>query len=679
MQRTVFWGATGGRISTQDLRYQTSAIGQIAGATREKKDSSSCASSAHRRPRTALGIRLLTVVLSLATAGAAQAVLFSTRSVTFHSTALQANSVPVTVTLQNPSASPLTISNFTFAGSDASEFTQTNTCGSQLAAVSSCLVTIVFTPQVAGTRSASLSVADNARNITQTISLGGVGVAFSDPSAISRIMTSTCQQDPNTPCSGIVTVQATSADAFVDSQGTLFDPTVSYYSVEKANALSAGFRHIRSANTNPTYVARIKDMAAAGLKTQFVNSANANYVPDPVNFWSAAGQSISLLSFLTTNFGPNVSATIDAIEGPNELDIEWGNTFWHPSDYPHTTICPTNNCGEWLGAYGVAFQKSLYTAIKGNPQTSGMKVIGPSVGYSFPSPFSAAAGGGGSDLQGYADWGGCHPYNTAGNGNFLAPTTYDGSSYYNAYTMVPSGEVDFAPYAWWQCNSSTSDGRGTVYGTIPLAPSEQGYYTGTANGALTEDIQARYYPRIYAEMYRHGMPRTITYRFDDICADLSNPECNFGLMRFDQTVKPAFFAIKSLNDLLKEPGASFHPGSLTYTITVSPNGSFTRTQYMHDLLLQKSNGDYYLLFWHEIADVKKQNDDGSFIQGPAVPLNPLSLPITVTLPSSVMSATLYTYDINYNLIPRVLAITAGNQISLTAIDTISVIRLSQLP
>jgi hypothetical protein len=242
---------------------------------------------------------------------------------------------------------------------------------------------------------------------------------------------------------------------------------------------------------------------------------------------------------------------------------------------------------------------------------------------------------------------------------------------------VPSGEVDFSPYAWDQCNSSTSDGRGTVYGTIPLAPSEQGYYTGNANGALSEDIHARYYPRIYAEMYRHGMPRTITYRFDDYCGDLNNPECNWGLMRFDQTLKPAFFAMKNLNALLKEPGASFNPGSLTYSVSVAANGSFTRTQYMHDLLLEKSNGDYYLLFWHEIADVKKQNDDGSLIIGPAVLLNPLSLPVTFTLPSSIMTATLYTYDAQYNLVPSAVAITKGN-VSVNATDTIGILKLSRM-
>ena len=171
------------------------------------------------------------------------------------------------------------------------------------------------------------------------------------------------------------------------------------------------------------------------------------------------------------------------------------------------------------------------------------------------------------------------------------------------------------------------------------------------------------------------MPRTVTYRFDDNCGDAASGVCNFGLMRFDQTLKPAFFAMKSLNDLLKEPGASFHAGSLTYTVAVSPNGAFDRTQYMHDLLLQKSNGDFYLLFWHEIADVKIYNDDGTAINGPAVPLNPLSLPVTITFPASIAAATLYTYNASYHLVPQTLPLNKGT-VSMLATDKISVLKLS---
>jgi hypothetical protein len=489
-------------------------------------------------------------------------------------------------------------------------------------------------------------------------------------------MTSTCQANPNKACSGSVNVQATSADAFVDTEGTLFDPEGRGYEFDKRYAMEAGFRHVRSGAASSLYVARVKDLANAGLKTQLVTSPQVMYSPDPAVFWSAKGQKTSLVDWLITAFGHDVASIIDVIEGPNELDIEWHAIKWHPTDAPGTTICPTNNCGQWLGAYGVAYQRALYKAIKSNSYTARMKVIGPAPGTSFTSPFAVESGGGGTDLQGAADWGGCHPYATAGNGNGVAKSTYDDTSYYYGYTIAPAQEVDFAPRAWDQCNSSTKSGRGTVYGSIPLAPSEQGFFTGSGKGAVSEDIQARYYPRIYTEMYRHGMPRTITYRFDDFGASDSNPEGRFGLVRYDHSLKPAYFAMKSLNELLMEPGASFKPETLTYSVSVGSNGPFNRTQYMHDLLLQKSDGDFYLLFWHEIADAKIKNDDGTTIRGPAVELHPLSLPVTLTFPPNIVSAQLYTYDSGYKLIPQTMKL-SDHKVSVSATDKVSLLRLSK--
>jgi hypothetical protein len=498
-----------------------------------------------------------------------------------------------------------------------------------------------------------------------------------DPSTVSQVMTSTCQSDPNKPCSGPVTVTATSADAFIDTEGTLFNPESPYYALEKQYTLDAGFRHIRSGGSSKLYVARIKDMAAAGLKTQMVASPNVTYSADPSQFWSAKGQSVNLLDWLISNFGPDVSKTIDVIEGPNELDIEYGHFFWRPADYAAGRfLCTMNNCERWLGAYGIAYQRALYKVIKSNPQTSSIKLLGPAPGASFPSPFAVDIGGKGADMQGIVDWGGCHPYATGGNGNGVPKTTYDGSTYYNAYTLDPAAEVDFAPRAWSQCNSSTTNGHGTVYGKTPLAPSEQGFYTGTGNGALSENLQAIYYPRIYTEMYRHGMPRSITYRFDDPCRNPANAECNFGIMRFDHSLKPAYFAMKSLNNLLADPGPSFKAGTLTYSLSVGANGLFNRTQYMHDLLLQKRNGDFFLLFWHEIAGAKKQDDDGKLIKGPAVELHPLPLPVTFTFPPEIASVELYTYTSDFKLSVRHVTL-QDHKLVVQATDKISVLQLSK--
>jgi len=60
-------------------------------------------------------------------------------------------------------------------GSSSAEFPQSNTCGSSLAAHSSCTITVSFVPATPGNRTGSVNVVD--ANGTQSIALTGLGVA----------------------------------------------------------------------------------------------------------------------------------------------------------------------------------------------------------------------------------------------------------------------------------------------------------------------------------------------------------------------------------------------------------------------------------------------------------------------------------------------------------------------
>ena len=67
----------------------------------------------------------------------------------------------------------LSISSITFTGNNPGSFSQTNDCGSSLAAGGTCSIHVTFTPQVAGSLSATLNVNDNAGNSPQTVALSG--------------------------------------------------------------------------------------------------------------------------------------------------------------------------------------------------------------------------------------------------------------------------------------------------------------------------------------------------------------------------------------------------------------------------------------------------------------------------------------------------------------------------
>jgi hypothetical protein len=85
----------------------------------------------------------------------------------------------ILVTLTNTSTNalnPLAISSIAFQGTNAGDYSQTNTCGPlPLAASTNCAIYITFTPSAAGASSASLSITDNGGASPQTIQLSGTG------------------------------------------------------------------------------------------------------------------------------------------------------------------------------------------------------------------------------------------------------------------------------------------------------------------------------------------------------------------------------------------------------------------------------------------------------------------------------------------------------------------------
>jgi uncharacterized repeat protein (TIGR03803 family) len=102
-------------------------------------------------------------------------VAWSPTSLTFAAQPVKTTSAAKTVTLTNNLSTALTISSITFTGTDPSDFAQTNTCGTTVAAKGKCTISVKFTPQATGTRTATLNVKDTANNSPQTVKLTGTG------------------------------------------------------------------------------------------------------------------------------------------------------------------------------------------------------------------------------------------------------------------------------------------------------------------------------------------------------------------------------------------------------------------------------------------------------------------------------------------------------------------------
>jgi hypothetical protein len=97
----------------------------------------------------------------------------SPSSLSFGSATVGSTSSASTVTVSNPGTGAATAISVSVSG----PFSQTNTCGSSIAAGGSCTVSVSFAPTAAGAASGTLSVASSAPGSPLTAGLSGTGVS----------------------------------------------------------------------------------------------------------------------------------------------------------------------------------------------------------------------------------------------------------------------------------------------------------------------------------------------------------------------------------------------------------------------------------------------------------------------------------------------------------------------
>ena len=287
----------------------------------------------------------LTVALSgtgTSSGGTANA---SPSSLTWGSVAVGSAGGPKPVTLTNSGTSAITISDISFTGTNAGDFSvYQNTCGSSLAASASCIATILFKPTVAGTRTATLVFTDSAGNSPQDVSLSGTATGTSSgsvtispaslPFASITVGSSSASQSvtiTNGTASSVTlsagTFSGTNAGDFAISSTTcgsslaasasctaslLFKPTAT-------GARSATYSITDSASTTPLTVALSGTGTSAGSVT---------ISPTSLSFASInVGSSSSSQSVTITN-GTSSSVTLSAgtLSGTNPGDFSVSST-----------------------------------------------------------------------------------------------------------------------------------------------------------------------------------------------------------------------------------------------------------------------------------------------------------------------------------------------------------------
>jgi hypothetical protein len=298
-------------------------------------------------------------------------------------------------------------------------------------------------------------------------------------------------------------------------------------------------------------------------------------------------------------FGSNV----DFVEPQNEYDESDGSDPHWPSEI-------------------VSEQKLLFSTVKSNPAFASIAVLGPSFGH----PRDAAMVG---PLDAYEDAGNEHDYTCNSN-----PGTMNSTGIGSITTLL---------------RAATN--------AKPIWTTEVGY-ADNASGwacALPDSTIAKYDPRVIAERWLSGEPRTYFYQFADTFPDLNYD--SMGLVTEDGSPKAQYDAIQSLLSLLRDPGSSFTPKPLDYTI----GGNTTN---LKQVLLQKRDGSYYLLLWLEVPSWNTSTN--SVLRIP--PQN-----VTLSLAGTPSSAAQYRYGANWRL--QACTLRPARTESLSVSDAISVVRL----
>ncbi|HTJ67515.1 MAG TPA: discoidin domain-containing protein [Actinospica sp.] len=179
---TVFQAETGGAASVSGLTasgigvagaYNYSYPGNVAGAFTFNQGSGNSGWST---------TPVLTAYPAPVQAGALKA---STTSLSFGDVASGGKSSAQSVTISNPGSSAASVTSIGVTG----QYSQTNTCGSSIAAGGSCTVSVTFAPTGGGPQTGTLSVATSAPGSPLTVALSGTGVTSTTNLALNAPIT----------------------------------------------------------------------------------------------------------------------------------------------------------------------------------------------------------------------------------------------------------------------------------------------------------------------------------------------------------------------------------------------------------------------------------------------------------------------------------------------------------
>jgi ASPM-SPD-2-Hydin domain-containing protein/centrosomal CEP192-like protein/HYDIN/CFA65/VesB family protein len=337
-------------------------------------------------------------------AAATATATLSPSSLSFGNQNIGTTSPSQAITLSNTGASSLSISSIAITGTNAGDFSETNNCGSSLAANSSCTIDVTFKPTAAGTRAAALAVTDNVSGSPQTASLSGTGVS-STASLSPSSLTFASRIVGTTSAAQAVTLSNTGTGTLTISSVSIggADPHDFAQTNNCGSSLAAGSNCALNVTFTPSATGTrsanlaVSDNSAGSPQTTSLMGTGLSTNP-------VASLSPTSLTFTSQNVGTTSAAQSLTLSNSGGAALSISSitiTGTNATDFAQTNNCGTSLAAGTKCAINVTFKptaiggRSATLAVTdnaaGSPQTAGLAGTGVSLAVSV-SPTSLLFG-----------------------------------------------------------------------------------------------------------------------------------------------------------------------------------------------------------------------------------------------------------------------------------------------
>jgi hypothetical protein len=391
-------------------------------------------------------------------------------SVSFSNQTTGTTSAAQTVTVTNNLSAALTIAGVSIQGANASNFAQTNTCGSSLAAGAKCSIDVTFSPTTVGALTANVAIANNAIPSPIPVAFSGTGVA---PAPVVSLSSTTV-------AFGNQTVGITSAPQTVTLTNT-GTASLKIQTVALAGGNTSNFA-IASGSTC-TNGATIAINGTCTVAITFTPNAVNSLIQDTVLITDNAADSPEGISLSGAGTPvPTVTVTPSKVTFPNAQfvgtsgnpqSVTLTNTGQAPLAISGVTASPSdfavlNSCGNSLAAGGSCAIGVFFDPTVGGTRTGTLTINDNASG----SPQTVALSGVGQDFSLAASGGSSSTISPGQTANFTL-------------AMAPAG--GFNQTVTFSCSGAPAQGSCSVSPNtaVPSAPGSTNVIVTVATAAGT--------------------------------------------------------------------------------------------------------------------------------------------------------------------------------------------------